>query len=76
MRTNIDLDDDLIAKAMELSGLPTKKATVELALRQFVENGYRRQALDELWGIGWEGDLDAIRENWGPPDHLREDAAE
>jgi len=46
MRTNIDLDDDLIAKAMELSGLPTKKATVELALRQFVENGYRRQALD------------------------------
>ncbi|HEV7251201.1 MAG TPA: type II toxin-antitoxin system VapB family antitoxin [Shinella sp.] len=76
MRTNIDLDEDLIAKAMELSGLPTKKATVELALRQFVENGYRRQALDELWGIGWEGDLDAMRESWGPPDRLREDAAE
>ena len=61
MRTNIEIDDDLIAKAMELSGLATKKAIVALALRQFVENGYRRQALDELWGMGWEGDLDAMR---------------
>jgi Arc/MetJ family transcription regulator len=76
MRTNIEIDDDLIAKAMELSGLATKKATVELALRQFVENGYRRQALDELWGMGWEGDLDAMREGWGPPETLRNDAAE
>jgi Arc/MetJ family transcription regulator len=33
MRTNIELDDDLIAEAMELTGLPSKKATVELALR-------------------------------------------
>jgi len=76
MRTNIEIDDDLIAKAMELSGLATKKATVALALRQFVENGYRRQALDELWGMGWEGDLDAMREGWGPPETLRNDAAE
>ncbi len=76
MRTNIEIDDDLIAKAMELSGLATKKATVALALRQFVENGYRRQALGELWGMGWEGDLDAMREGWGPPETLRNDAAE
>ncbi|MBB5043367.1 type II toxin-antitoxin system VapB family antitoxin [Shinella fusca] len=76
MRTNIEIDDDLIAKAMELSGLATKKAIVALALRQFVENGYRRQALDELWGMGWEGDLDAMREGWGPPETLRNDAAE
>ncbi|HCJ72513.1 MAG TPA: transcriptional regulator, partial [Agrobacterium sp.] len=33
MRTNIDLDDALIAEAMEITGLSTKKATVEKALR-------------------------------------------
>ena len=76
MRTNIELDDALIAKAMELSGLTTKKATVELALRQFVENGYRRQALDELWGTGWEGDLDAMRTDIDLPEDIGKDAAE
>ena len=76
MRTNIELDDDLIAKAMKLSGLPTKKATVELALRQFVENGYRRQALDELWGMGWEGDLDAMRTDIDPSEDFGKDAAQ
>jgi len=76
MRTNTELDDDLIAKAMGLSGLPTKKATVELALRQFIENDYRRQALDELWGIGWEGDLDATRTDIDPSEDFVKDAAQ
>lgn len=76
MRTNIEIDDALIAKAMELSGLATKKATVALALRQFVENGYRRQALDELWGMGWEGDLDAMRTDIDPSEDFGKDAAE
>ncbi|MGB3812493.1 MAG: type II toxin-antitoxin system VapB family antitoxin [Shinella sp.] len=76
MRTNIELDDDLIAEAMELTGLPSKKATVELALRDLVEEWRRRKALEELWGMGWEGDLDAMRTGWGPPETLRDDAAE
>lgn len=76
VRTNIDLDDALIAEAMELSGLSTKKATIELALRELVEEGRRRKALEELWGMGWEGDLDAMRTDWGPPETLRDDAAE
>jgi Arc/MetJ family transcription regulator len=37
MRTTIDIDDNLIREAMRLSGLPTKKATVEAALRLLVE---------------------------------------
>jgi Arc/MetJ family transcription regulator len=76
MRTNIELDDALIAEAMELAGLPTKKATIELALRELVEEGRRRKALDELWGMGWEGDLDAMREGWAPRETLQDDAAE
>jgi Arc/MetJ family transcription regulator len=76
MRTNIELDDALIAEAMELTGLSTKKATIELALRDLVEEQRRRKALEELWGMGWEGDLDAMREGWGPPETLKDDAAE
>lgn len=61
MRTNIDIDDALIAEALELSGSPTKKAVVELALREFIQYHSRKRALDELTGMGWDGDLDEMR---------------
>lgn len=35
-RTNIVLDDKLVAKAMKLAGVKTKKAAVEAALRAYV----------------------------------------
>lgn len=62
MRTNIDIDDALLADAMKASGLPTKKATVEEALRSFVQMKERVRAFEELRGIGWEGNLDEMRE--------------
>lgn len=62
MRTNIEIDDDLIREAMHRSGLPTKKATVEEALRSLIQSHRQREALKDLWGLGWEGDLDAMRE--------------
>jgi Arc/MetJ family transcription regulator len=66
MRTNIDIDDALMAKALRASRLPTKRATVEEALRLYVERSERLQALEDLAGIGWDGDLDAMREGRGP----------
>ncbi len=62
MRTNIEIDDDLVAEAMAVFGLKTKKATVEEALRRALRQAKQRQALEELKGIGWEGDLEAMRE--------------
>ena len=35
-RTNIVLDDELIARAMERAGVNTKKAAVEAALRAYI----------------------------------------
>jgi len=67
MRTNIDIDDDLLAEAMAASGLTTKRATVEEALRQLVLTNRRRQALEALAGIGWEGDLEEMRLDNPPP---------
>lgn len=65
MRTNIDLDDDLIAAAMAATGLPTKKATVEEALRRLVRQHAQKQAIADMAGLGWDGDLNAMREGRG-----------
>ena len=37
MKTTIDIDDRLLAEAMRLSGIRTKKATVEAALRLLIQ---------------------------------------
>ena len=61
MRTNIEIDDKLIARAMRVSGLKTKKAAVEEGLRLLVHIRDQTAALKSLRGLGWEGDLDEIR---------------
>jgi len=62
MRTNIDIDDALLAEAMAATGQSTKRATVEAALRTVVRLQRQRTALRNLEGIGWDGDLDRLRE--------------
>ena len=66
MRTNIDIDDELMDKALELSGAPTKRAVVEEALRLLIAT--RRQGgLRKVRGkVKWEGDLDAMRTDLPP----------
>lgn len=66
MRTNIELDDKLMAEAMAASGLKTKKATIEEALRALVRRHRQTKAIGDLAGIGWDGDLDAMREGRQP----------
>jgi len=65
MRTNIEIDDDLLDEAMAATGLSTKKATVEEALRQVVDQKRRREAIRSTAGIGWDGDLETMRRDSG-----------
>jgi len=46
MRTNIVLDDDLVAEAARLSGIRTKKDLVHEALRFFIAAKRRKSLLD------------------------------
>jgi Arc/MetJ family transcription regulator len=62
MRTNIDIDDKLMAEAMAASGLSTKKATVEEALKLMLLRKSRMKALENMAGTGWVGNLDVTRE--------------
>ena len=60
MRTNVEIDDRLIGEAMELSGARTKREAVDMALRTLVRLKNQEQ-IRRLRGIGWEGDLEAMR---------------
>lgn len=61
MRTNIVIDDELMAEAQRVAGTATKRETVELALRELVAR-QRRLGILELRGrVKWEGDLKASR---------------
>ena len=50
MRTNIDLDDDLMKEAFRLTDAKTKKDLVHLALRELVDRR-RRRDIRELRGV-------------------------
>ena len=60
-RTNIDIDDRLIATAMDRYGLKSKRETVDLALRRLVGDPMTKEEALEMEGAGWEGELDAMR---------------
>jgi len=66
MRTNIEIDDDLLSEAMTATGLSTKRATVEQGLRMLVRVRKQADALADLRGLGWHGDLGEMREGRSP----------
>ena len=61
MRTNIEIDDELMAEAMRLTGTKTKRETVEEALRRVVTLHKQREILKLRGKINWVGDLDEMR---------------
>ncbi len=63
--SDVDVDDALLTEAMRAAGNQSRDATVEEALRLLIRIGRQREALERLRGIGWEGDLDAMREGRG-----------
>jgi len=61
MRTNIVIDDSLMAEAMRVTGLRTKREAVELGLKTLIRQR-EQNAIRGLRGrLAWHGDLDAMR---------------
>ena len=62
MRTNIEIDEDLVHQAMRSSGARTKKAAVEAGLRLLVKT-HSQTAIRKYRGkVKWEGDLNKSRQ--------------
>ena len=62
MRTNIEIDDELMRRALAATGLRTKRAVVEEALKLLVRLK-SQEKIRELRGklTSWEGDIDELR---------------
>jgi Arc/MetJ family transcription regulator len=63
MGTNIDLDETLVKKAMEISGINTKKAVVNMILNEYIRKNKQKNILKYRGAKIWEGDLGKMREN-------------
>ena len=61
MRTNIEIDDELLMEAMKISGHKTKKAAVEAGLRLIVSLNFQEKIRNLRGKLKWEGDLDKMR---------------
>ncbi|MBK4738970.1 type II toxin-antitoxin system VapB family antitoxin [Noviherbaspirillum pedocola] len=61
MRTNIEIDDQLMSEALHATGLKTKREAVELGLRTLVRLNQQEQIRQLRGKVNWKGDLDKMR---------------
>jgi len=61
MRTNIVIDDKLMAEALEATGLSTKKDAVEEGLKLLIQKNKQQQIRKLRGKLKWEGDIDEMR---------------
>jgi Arc/MetJ family transcription regulator len=60
-RTNIEINDDLVERAMRIYRLRSKREAVDLALRKLVGEQMSREEMLAMEGHGWDGDLEEMR---------------
>jgi Arc/MetJ family transcription regulator len=61
VRTNIEIDSELVGRVMRRYELKTKKEAVDLALRHLAGTPLTQEFLDSVHGMGWDGDLAEMR---------------
>ena len=61
MRTNIVIDDRLMAEALKLTGARTKREAVELGLKTLLKSARQAEVRRLRGKISWRGDLDSMR---------------
>ena len=58
MATNLSIDPKLLDRALEISGENTKKATVTIALKEFIARREQKQLLELFGKLDWDSDYD------------------
>jgi Arc/MetJ family transcription regulator len=61
MRTNVVIDDKLMNKAKKVSGLKTKKETIEEALKLLIAQKEQSEIRKLRGKLKWEGNLEEMR---------------
>jgi Arc/MetJ family transcription regulator len=65
MTKRISVDDALVAEVMSATGQTSRRAAIEDALRTVLRLKRQREAFEQMRGMGWHGDLEAMREGRG-----------
>ncbi len=61
-RTNVVLDDKLVQKCLDLTGLTTRRKLIDHALKELLRHENQKKILELKGKIKWQGDLDSWRE--------------
>ncbi len=61
MRTNIEIDDELMNETLRRTGLKTKREAVDVALRTLLRLRKQEEVRRFRGHLDWDGDLDAMR---------------
>lgn len=61
MRTNIEIDDDLMQDVLKATGAATKREAVEMGLRTLLRLKQQEELRRFKGKLHWEGDLEAMR---------------
>jgi len=61
VRTNVVIDDELMTRAMRISGCRTKRSAIEAGLRLLVQVNSQKKLRDLKGKITWDGDLEDMR---------------
>jgi len=68
MRTNVLIDEKIIKKALNYTGLKTKKEVINYALQELIKRKERKEILKLAGKLQWDGDLNEMREGrFGSP---------
>ncbi len=61
MRTNIVIDDELMASALKMTGLKTKREAVELGLKTLIKLKQQERIRQFRGKLPWQGDIEKMR---------------
>lgn len=61
-KTNVVIDDDLISRCMEVTGLKTTQSVIDYALQELLRKHQQKNILELQGKINWQGDLSLMRQ--------------
>ena len=62
-RTNVVLDEELVQKCLNATGIKTRKNLIDYALKEILRHENQKKILELKGTVDWEGDLESWREN-------------
>ena len=61
MQTNLKVDENLLAEAMKISGISTKAAVLNFALKEYLRKNDQKKILNYRGTNIWEGNIEEMR---------------